>query len=147
MARATTTGISGSAPENAGAVAAGQDAAESAPTVADGDAPQSKTVTEEPVAAAEASSTNVEAVGSATAVEPTVAAEEFGTSEDAEGGKSFTYGQTEGDEVPDDAKLAEKIALHDAALRQENPDAVVYRDAGSAGEVGGESFDYGRVAD
>lgn len=148
MARATEGGGSGAAPENAGAVAAGQAAAEAAPTVADGDAPQSKTVVsnDAPVSTTTSTETNVEAVGNAVVADPVSPDGTDGTDPDGEGGKSFDYGfkDDESREAAEDAVLAQKVAAHDAALRQENPDGIVYREAGSAGAVGGESFDYGQ---
>lgn len=140
MARATEGGSTGAAPENAAAVAAGQEAAEAAPTVAPGDAPQSETVS-----AGDATVTKVEPVGNAVAVEPAPAVEEAADSE-AKGGTSFDYGfKDDGTGPTEDEVLAQKVAIHDASLRQDNPDVVVYRDAGSAGVVGGESFGYGQV--
>jgi hypothetical protein len=134
------------------AQAKGEAAAQSAPTapqpsdadIKNGGAKTSTTPTEPVVTAASAD--NADTFGKLYVADPAVvvSSDQVEVHPDATGGQSFDYGQKDGEKPARDESNAQKFADYEAAVRQENPDKVLYREAGTGGRIGGESFDYGQ---
>jgi hypothetical protein len=153
MANTEGTGTSGSNPANAAAVAKGQAAAEAAPTApAPSDAEAKSNAKAAAADAPKAEVATVEAddaprkYGKVFVADPgIIAPDAVEVHPDAEGGTSFDYGKIDGDtEASKAEKRAADINAYETALAVENPNKVIYRAAGTSGDIGGESFDYGQ---
>lgn len=151
-----TTGGSGGTAENAAAQAKAADVAASAPTAPQPraedegrkNAPRAEAGTataSEPVeVVTEVKEADVEPIGEVIAVAPTSVSTVMEVDEDADGGTSFDYGFKDEKHSTKGEQNAEQLYAYEEALRNENPDKVIYRTANSVRGVGGQSFDYGK---